>query len=110
MLDVMASATSISSISSQERQNTVTSPNMSYCAEGPDAGQLAPTLVELHWQSSTGLKRMANGEIKVTQRSMPTSPVATGTYGHSRNSSTMSKFSQISDVNENPCASGISRV
>lgn len=43
-------------------------------------------------------KRMANGEIKSPGHSLPTSPTGLNQYGHSRNSSSTSRGSQISDV------------
>ena len=43
-------------------------------------------------------KRMANGEIKSPGYSRPNSPVDTGQYGHSRNSSRTSRGSQIGEV------------
>jgi len=43
-------------------------------------------------------KRTANGEIKSPQYSLPTSPVESSQYGHSRNSSMTSRGSQIGEV------------
>lgn len=43
-------------------------------------------------------KRMANGEVKPSKSSLPTSPVESSQYGHSRNSSRTSRGSQIGEV------------
>lgn len=43
-------------------------------------------------------KRMANGEVKPLESSLPTSPVESSQYGHSRNGSRMSRGSQIGQV------------
>ena len=43
-------------------------------------------------------KRMANGEVKSSESSLPTSPVESSQYGHSRNSSRTSRVSQIGEV------------
>ena len=43
-------------------------------------------------------KRKANGEVKPSESSLPTSPVESSQYGHSRNSSRTSRGSQIGEV------------
>ncbi len=43
-------------------------------------------------------KRKANGEVKPSESSLPTSRVESSQYGHSRNSSRTSRGSQIGEV------------
>ncbi|KAF6239453.1 hypothetical protein HO173_002715 [Letharia columbiana] len=43
-------------------------------------------------------KRMANGEVKPSESSLPASPVESSQYGHSRNSSGTSRNSQIGEL------------
>ena len=45
-------------------------------------------------------KRMANGEVKPSESSLPASPVESSQYGHSRNSSGTSRNSQIGEVRD----------
>ena len=52
----------------------------------------------LHIEHTSAPKRMANGEVKLPGYSQPSSPVNISQYGHSRNSSGMSRGSQIGEV------------
>lgn len=58
------------------------------------------SISDLQHEHTSTPKRMANGEIKSPEYSLPTSPVGASQYGHSRDSSRTSKGSQISNVGE----------
>lgn len=60
--------------------------------DGPDTGGA------LNKDHTSAPKRMVNGEIKTSGSSLPTSPVESSQYGHSRNSSRTSRGSQIGEV------------
>lgn len=52
----------------------------------------------LNQDHTSAPKRMVNGEVKPSEFSLPTSPVDSSQYGHSRNSSRTSRGSQIGEV------------
>jgi len=67
-----------------------------------DPYRQAPPITD-HGQSSSNKhtsapKRMANGEVKSSKNSLPTSPTDSSLHGHSRNSSLASKGSHIPEV------------
>lgn len=95
----MTPSTSLSNKSSQEgtdgpylMESHVSPVDQDECIGGPITDDVLD-------KDRTGApKRMANGEVKPLESSLPTSPVESSQYGHSRNGSRMSRGSQIGQL------------
>lgn len=96
---VMTPLTSLSKKSSHEATDRpyLEEPDVSLVEQdGNIDGLLTYDVVDK--DNTSAPKRMANGEVKPSESSPSTSPVKSSQYGHSRNSSTTSRGSQIGEV------------
>lgn len=104
---IMTPSTTLSNKSSEERvgMGETNADMMGSGLESQDGlhSWNAPPTRPLGYQgiNARAPKRTANGEIKSPQHSLPTSPVDSSQYGHSRNSSMTSRGSQIGEVRLN---------
>ena len=98
----MALLTSLSNKSSQEVASTVIPTTFENGIVGETEtkveGQRGHEHLNFRHEHTSAPKRMANGDIKPPQYSLPTSPLETSSYGHSRKISRISEGSQISEV------------
>ncbi|KAL9624061.1 MAG: hypothetical protein Q9204_007900 [Flavoplaca sp. TL-2023a] len=114
-------STSLSDASSQEPSGSMCSPHQGVINQSPTAvaklGSNSPQPLDnqpscpTSMQSNNNLqnaiqppKRTASGEVKRPGQSLQSSPHATSEYSHSRNTSTTSRSSHISDISNDLCA------
>ena len=109
--NVKTPSTSVSNQSSQEHAGIVKVNDINFNTSGyridsqerPQPTQLPAARASEHRvHYANAPKRMADGELKSPEYSLPTSPVSASQYGHSRNSSRTSRSSQISEVRRAP--------
>ncbi|KAL8901661.1 MAG: hypothetical protein Q9192_000420 [Flavoplaca navasiana] len=114
-------STSLSDASSQEPTGSMSSPHQGAINHSPIAApklhSTSPQSLDnqasrpTSMQSNSNLqnaiqppKRTASGEVKRPGQSLQSSPHATSEYSHSRNTSTASRSSHISDISNDLCA------
>ena len=114
-------STSLSDASSQEPTGSMSSPHQGAINHSPIAApkldSTSPQPLNNQTSRSTSMqsnsnlqnaiqppKRTASGEVKRPGQSLQSSPHATSEYSHSRNTSTTSRSSHISDISNDLCA------
>ena len=102
--NAMTRSTSLSNKSSQEDTDRLylVEPDVSSVDQDENIDGLVTenALNKLDKVHPSAPKRMANGEVKPSESSLPASPVESSQYGHSRNSSGTSRNSQIGEVRD----------
>ncbi|KAL8836132.1 MAG: hypothetical protein Q9176_006512 [Flavoplaca citrina] len=114
-------STSLSDASSQEPSGSISSPHQGAINHSPIAApklhSTSPQSLDNQASRSTSMqsnsnlqnaiqppKRTASGDVKRPGQSLQSSPHATSEYSHSRNTSTASRSSHISDISNDLCA------